>query len=244
VITVFATNEVEANIIKELFDSDEYDFWTSPRKLGATDIMASPEQLPILMRLFVKNGMKHEVKIANVEKLVQEERESNKRGAIGRVGWTAYHRHAEIEDWLSNDLVSPFAEVSVIGQTFQKRNIHVVKFSKGGAPKKSVLIDANIHAREWISGATATWIINELDTNMEAQAILDDLDIYIIPLINADGYEWAHTNDRMWRKTRSVRSGSTCVGCDPNRNFGFHFGESQNFFYCFVSLSHFAPYHL
>jgi len=28
----------------------------------------------------------------------------------------------------------------------------------------------------------------------------------------------------MWRKTRSVNADSDCYGCDPNRNFAFHFG--------------------
>lgn len=49
-------------------------------------------------------------------------------------------------------------KVSTIGYTHENRPIFVVKFSTGGAPKKSILIDANIHAREWIAGATATWV--------------------------------------------------------------------------------------
>lgn len=29
----------------------------------------------------------------------------------------------------------------------------------------------------------------------------------------------------MWRKTRRPSSNSQCYGTDPNRNFGFHWGE-------------------
>jgi murein tripeptide amidase MpaA len=29
------------------------------------------------------------------------------------------------------------------------------------------------------------------------------VDWYIMPLLNPDGYEYSHTNDRMWRKNRT-----------------------------------------
>lgn len=48
------------------------------------------------------------------------------------------------------------------------------------------------------------------------------------PLLNPDGYEYSHTNDRMWRKNRSPPpSGSSCWGVDLNRNWdviGFGLG--------------------
>ena len=28
------------------------------------------------------------------------------------------------------------------------------------------------------------------------------VDWYVAPLLNPDGYEYSHTNDRMWRKNR------------------------------------------
>jgi hypothetical protein len=43
---------------------------------------------------------------------------------------------------------------------------------------------------------------------------------------NPDGYEYTHTNDRLWRKTRTINAGSSCVGVDGNRNFNFHWMES------------------
>ena len=35
-------------------------------------------------------------------------------------------------------------------------------------------------------------------------------------------YEYSHSKDRMWRKTRSRHRGNACVGVDPNRNWGYH----------------------
>jgi len=224
VLTVHATNDDHASVIKTLFDSDEYDFWTSPLKRGATDIMVNPDQLKLVLPLFQEHGMGWDIKIENVESLIQEEHIANQKIGNAPFNWTRYMRYDEVEQIL-NTINNPVATVSNIGTTTEGRTIYAVKFSSGGAPKKSVLIDAMHHAREWVAGASATWMINELATNSDAYAdVLAQIDIYIIPYLNIDGYEWSHTNDRMWRKTRSVNAGSTCRGCDPNRNYAFHFG--------------------
>ena len=49
---------------------------------------------------------------------------------------------------------------------------------------------------------------------------------FIVPVINADGYVWATTRDRLWRKTRSRKSNVSkwCIGADANRNFGYRWG--------------------
>ena len=69
------------------------------------------------------------------------------------------------------------------------------------------MLFADIHAREWIAGATGTWILNHLLTNAGSYSdILNELDFYFVPMVNVDGYEFSHTTDRMWRKTRSVNA--------------------------------------
>ena len=37
----------------------------------------------------------------------------------------------------------------------------------------------------------------------EYSNILSKFDVYIIPVVNPDGYEYSRQHDRMWRKTRS-----------------------------------------
>ena len=45
-----------------------------------------------------------------------------------------------------------------------------------------------IHAREWISPATATYILMELVENYNANDdILNTYDVYILPVANPDG---------------------------------------------------------
>ncbi|CAL8071091.1 unnamed protein product [Orchesella dallaii] len=136
-------------------------------------------------------------------------------------------RYSEIEEFIHglNSTDDITVSVEQIGTSYEGRNITAVKLSTSPTNTKAILIDANIHAREWITSATATWIINELVSNpTQYSDVLDGVDYFIIPLINPDGYEHAQTVDRMWRKTRSVNAGSTCRGCDPNRNFPYQFG--------------------
>lgn len=51
--------------------------------------------------------------------------------------------------------------------------------------------------REWISPATVSYIVYELLENAGSHAdILDNYDFYVMPIVNPDGYEYTHTNDR------------------------------------------------
>jgi murein tripeptide amidase MpaA len=62
-------------------------------------------------------------------------------------------------------------------------------------------------------------------TNPDYTSLLYDIDIYVVPNVNPDGYEYSRTSDRMWRKNRSgPRKG--CYGVDLNRNFAFKWGYS------------------
>lgn len=60
------------------------------------------------------------------------------------------------------------------------------------ANSTAILIEANIHAREWISSATATWLLNELLTSTDP-AVIDiatNFDWYFIPVLNPDGFAY------------------------------------------------------
>ena len=87
-------------------------------------------------------------------------------------------------------------------------------------------IDGGIHAREWVSPATATWMPNELvENNNTHPELTGKLDWYFLPSHNPDGYRISQTKDRMWRKTTSHYPGDLCRGTDQNRNWDFHWGE-------------------
>lgn len=101
-----------------------------------------------------------------------------------------------------------------------------IKLNHGTGKKKSVVFEGTIHAREWISTATITWIANELLTSSdpEVQTIANNYEWIFLPITNPDGYAYTWTRDRSWRKTRKPSS-AFCYGADPNRNWDIHFNE-------------------
>lgn len=63
-----------------------------------------------------------------------------------------------------------------------------------------------------------TYIIDYLVENSDNLQI----DYYILPVVNPDGYEHTFLSDRLWRKNK--RKGYNCMGVDLNRNFGYRWG--------------------
>lgn len=98
-----------------------------------------------------------------------------------------------------------------------------------------------MHAREWISPAVVMYTLKQLVENFKVnRKVVEGADWYILPVSNPDGYEYSHTTDRFWRKTRSNHEsqdeetsrtltnffwGESCRGVDMNRNWNFHWGE-------------------
>jgi hypothetical protein len=109
------------------------------------------------------------------------------------------------------------------------------RFSSLGKKREAIYLDGGFHAREWISVTTACFLASKLPADYTAgdpgvRKLLDHYDVYILPVANPDGYEYTHTKDRLWRKTRSrhLPYGISLFGCrgvDPNRNFDFHWNE-------------------
>ncbi|CAL8071094.1 unnamed protein product [Orchesella dallaii] len=218
-------------------DGSLVDFWSLPGLDKETDIMVAPTNEQAFKELMDENGISFEVKVDDVQTLIEDGSKGNIRARsrqgteARRMGWGYYARYSEIEHFLTGLVSTDEITVSVetIGTSYEGRNIRAVKLSTSPKNTKSVLIDANIHAREWITSATATWIINELLTETPYyNEMLKGIDWYIVPLLNPDGYEYSHTDDRLWRKTRSDNPGSKCKGTDPNRNFPFHFGSRSS----------------
>ncbi|XP_034742326.1 carboxypeptidase O-like isoform X2 [Etheostoma cragini] len=150
--------------------------------------------------------------------------------------YSKYHSMDEIYRWMQDvergnpELVSS----AVYGHTYEGRNITLLKLGledPEGREKKVIWVDCGIHAREWIAPAFCQWfvkeIVNSYKTNKKLEQMLQNLDVYVTPVINVDGYifTWANDSTRLWRKSRSTPpAGSSCYGVDLNRNFNANWG--------------------
>ncbi|KAF5272915.1 hypothetical protein FQR65_LT04844 [Abscondita terminalis] len=164
----------------------------------------------------------------DVQTLINNEGGVSNKAALN---WRNYQSLEAIYAWLKS-LPGKHPQVTVIqgGVSYQGRPILGVKVSyKPG--NKIVFLEGGIHAREWISTATVTFILNELltSTNPRVRAVAESRDWYVFPSVNPDGYVFSTSNDRMWRKTRKPYG--YCYGADPNRNWGYKWmqgGASSN----------------
>lgn len=112
-----------------------------------------------------------------------------------------------------------------VGKSYEGIPLKGIKLSHK-ANNTAVFVEGGIHAREWISPATATFILNQLLTSTEPniKEIAGNWDWFFFPVINPDGYKNTFDGDRMWRKTRQPVG--ICRGTDLNRNWNSHWNQS------------------
>lgn len=213
----------DLNVLLRFTDKYNVDLWSTPG-LGPVDVMI-PEHLA---RHFVRLPLISSVLIDDVDALIAEEAERMKRNAERKAGFfEEYQTLDAIYEWVYDfaetypSLVSTF----VIGTSYENRDILGIKIRANRGATKEFFFNGGIHSREWVSPPTVLYMANELVTkygvDSNVTAIVNSLDITIIPVLNPDGYVYTHNGDRLWRKNREPNSGSVCVGTDLNRNWPF-----------------------
>lgn len=79
-------------------------------------------------------------------------------------------------------------------------------------------------------GKSPQVLASEYGCDLEVDQILRRYTFFIMPVLNPDGYEYSHTHNRLWRKTRSTSSHPIyrhfCLGVDPNRNYDAQHGST------------------
>ncbi|XP_055295139.1 zinc carboxypeptidase-like [Sitodiplosis mosellana] len=203
-------------------------FLNEPNIHQPFQILVPPDQLANITELFKRSAVKTEVQHENFQKLIDEE-QPHDTAYGGHFGWDRYHDLDVIYAWL-DEMLQKYSSVLKnhnYGKSVEGRALRAVKLSKKeGNP--TIFIESTIHAREWVTVATATYFLNELLTSDdgEIRKLANNYDWVFVPVVNVDGFAYSHSNNRMWRKTRKPHSIiKFCVGSDPNRNFDFHHGD-------------------
>lgn len=138
----------------------------------------------------------------------------------------------ELDDMrtLYPNLISSKANVGTF-TTSENRALQWVKITKNVAlpnAKPQILYDAVHHAREPISLSQTIfymwYLLENYETNEEVKNIVDNTEMYFIPVVNPDGYVYNATTNLngggMWRKNRRSFTDGT-FGVDNNRNYDY-----------------------
>ena len=143
-----------------------------------------------------------------------------------------FHSYAELErDMMAlADAYPELAQVIDIGDSLEARNIYAIRISNNVGIQESeasVIFLGGHHAREWISVEVpylfAKYLVENYDTNPEIRRLVDNCDIWIVPLVNPDGLEYSIHFYRYWRKNMRDNGDGT-YGVDLNRNYGYKWG--------------------
>jgi hypothetical protein len=129
------------------------------------------------------------------------------------------------------------AKLKVIGQSVQGRDILAVRLTdendegkKKGSHKREapVLYQGTTHAREWISTEMTRRLMEWFASNRpKAKKLVRKRELWFIPVVNPDGYQYTFDGDRLWRKNMRINTDDGVFnlrdGVDLNRNYPEHF---------------------
>jgi len=149
----------------------------------------------------------------------------------------------EVMDHLDNmqaqypDLISlrqPVSDMTTVGG----RSLYWVRISDNpevDEEESEVLYTALHHAREPAGLMHLIfymyYILEHYDSDPEIQTLVDNTEMYFIPVVNPDGYKYNQTTNPsgggMWRKNR-FNNGDGTYGVDLNRNYGYMWGYDNS----------------
>lgn len=150
-------------------------------------------------------------------------------------GYTAYHTYAEMVADINAVVAAhpDIAEKVAIGHSYQGRTIWAVKISDNVAVDENepeVLFDGLTHSDEHM-GLEMTlhimhWLTDGYGQWSRIRNIVNSREIWIVLAVNPDGAEFdiKYGKFHFWRKNRQPNSGTTAIGTDLNRNFGYRWG--------------------
>ncbi len=205
------------------------DIWTHRVvPLRPIDLRLSPEQFVRFLEL----GLAHEVVIDDLQVVVDAERARiADRSQRDDVEWYEEYRTLD-EFWVRwaaiVDANPDIARLEVIGQSLEGRDMPGIVLNGDGREGKPVfVINACQHAREWVSPAATTFVIEQLvagyGSDTRITRLLDEMEWVFLPMVNPDGFDFTWTDQRFWRKNKRMID-DRLFGVDLNRNWDFEWG--------------------
>jgi hypothetical protein len=115
------------------------------------------------------------------------------------------------------------ASIEPIGASLESRTLWALRIGGDAADAVPMLIDGTQHAREWISSMVTTCVADRLldgyARDPRIREFVDHTTLWIVPVVNPDGYQYSWSGNRYWRKNRRGNH-----GVDLNRNWDIAWG--------------------
>jgi carboxypeptidase T len=181
------------------------------------DLVVADRTLPLLDRA----GVDWQVLVPDIDAVARDEA-ARLRGPAPADFFAEYRDFEAIGAHLHElaALAPDRAQLHGIGASIDGRPLWALRIGNGSLP---MLVNGTQHAREWIATMVTTCIADRLvrdyDRDPRLRAFVDSTTLWVVPVVNPDGYQYSWSTDRYWRKNR--RGG---YGVDLNRNFGVAFG--------------------
>ena len=213
-------------------------------KDNSLDIILSTSEIGILMN----NGIEFEIMQDDITNyyLSRSRPSINRDFSLGSMlGNYTLQEAINQMDTLSILYPNFVSEKDSIGTSFEGRTIWAFKLSDNPAIDENepeVLYTGLTHAREPLSMMNlfyfANWLCENYNNDLIANYLLDNREMWFIPIVNPDGYFYNETiapdGGGMHRKNRrSNPQNSNCntgtqQGVDLNRNYGYNWGANNS----------------
>jgi carboxypeptidase T len=208
-----------------LTESLALDVWSEDRGPGLPlDVVVPDGALPVLAAA----GVSYEILDADIDASARAEAARIRaRAESADVGdWFAEYRDYDAIGEHLRGLAAAAPDrvaMQAIGGSVEGRPIWALRIGHMGPGVTPILINGTQHAREWIAAMTTTCVADRLvrdyDRDPAIRAFVDSTELWVVPVVNPDGYDYTWGTDRYWRKNRRGR-----FGVDLNRNFGVAWG--------------------
>lgn len=143
---------------------------------------------------------------------------------LSNIDWDERHTFEFHEELLQN-LEEEYPEITKvypIGHTWRERKLWAIELTsdiKNEKDKTGIAVVGNIHGGEQESGETASytawWLATNYEKDERVKDILDNYIVYIIPIMNPDGYVQSFTYSTRQNLRPTDHNGNNIVFSDP-----------------------------
>lgn len=198
-------------------------------KDGHIDALINHKDITLLNDL----NISYEITVDDLTAYCQKLRANGRGGVFGN-----YYLYSEVRDAILT-LQSQYPTIvrvdSLPTRSIEDRALYTAKISNSPGTnngKPEVLFCGAIHAYEPIGVSVCMTDMMHLCQNYtgdpETRWLVDNRQIYFIPVMNPDGYVYNETYpSMMWRKNRRNNGGGS-FGVDLNRNYPYKWGYDNN----------------